>query len=319
VILDNQPVDAINTALRPSTIAVADVPVLPANRARAFQGFLPGAKFDITIQQAEQLLARSDAAYERVVLPYLDGRDITRTVDQRPRRYTIDFAQMALEEAMRYPAALEIVRAQAKEARETSTSYERNPRWWQFLWPRPAFRTAVAALPRFIAGGATAKRVVFVWCEKHWRPSNSTNMFALATDYAMGVLASRIHLDWATSESSTMRVDPRYTPSSAFDTYPWPQPTDTQRTAIGALSRELIQRRRDLCAEHDVGLQTLYNRLEDGAFGAFRQLHERLDLAVLAAYGWPRELIDDAVERNARLYDLNQRILTGDLSNYQPF
>jgi hypothetical protein len=116
-----------------------------------------------------------------------------------------------------------------------------------------------------------------------------------------------------------MRVDPRYTPSSAFDTYPWPQPTDAQRGAIGALSRELIERRSDLCVEHDIVLQTLYNRLEDGAFAAFRQLHERLDLAVLAAYRWPRELIDEAVERNARLYALNQRILAGDLSNYRPF
>ncbi len=32
---------------------------------------------------------------------------------------------MPLEEAMRYPAALEAVRLQAKEARENSTSYSR--------------------------------------------------------------------------------------------------------------------------------------------------------------------------------------------------
>lgn len=142
---------------------------------------------------------------------------------------------------MRYPAALEIIRAQAKEARKNSTSYDRNPRWWQFLWQRPAFRVAVAELQRFIAGGATAKRVVFVWCEKHWRPSNSTNMFTLASDYAMGVRTSRIHLDWAISESSTMRVDPRYTTGFAVDTYPWPKPTHAQRAQIATLSRELIR------------------------------------------------------------------------------
>lgn len=76
----------------------------------------------------------------------------------------VDFGQMALEEAMRYPAALDVVRTQAREARESSTSYTRNPRWWQFLWPRPDFRRKLAERERFIAGTATGKRILFVWC-----------------------------------------------------------------------------------------------------------------------------------------------------------
>ena len=90
--------------------------------------------FDTTTETAQAVLAVQDAQYEDVVLPYLDGRDITRTIDQSPTRYTIDFAQMSLEEAMAYSAALNILRDQAQEAREQSTSYHRNPRWWQFLW-----------------------------------------------------------------------------------------------------------------------------------------------------------------------------------------
>lgn len=78
---------------------------LSANRNFAFQGFLPGAKFDIPSEVAEGLLALTDAAYSEVVLPYLDGRDIARTVDQQPTRYAIDFAQMELEEAMRRATA----------------------------------------------------------------------------------------------------------------------------------------------------------------------------------------------------------------------
>jgi hypothetical protein len=95
-VLDGQLVDGIDTALRPSTIPIADVPQLDANRGFAFQGFLPGAKFDISIEEAEQVLARTDAPYAEVVLPYLDGRDIARTIDQRPTRYTVDFGQMSL-------------------------------------------------------------------------------------------------------------------------------------------------------------------------------------------------------------------------------
>jgi hypothetical protein len=150
---------------------------------------------------------------------------------------------MSLERAMAYPAALEILREQAQEAREQSTSYHRNPRWWQFLWPRPEFRNAARDLGRFIAGTATAKRVFFVWCEPNWRPSNSTNMFALADDYSMGVLTSTVHCEWASKKSSTLEDRIRYTPSSAFDTFPWPQTTNDQREQIGALARELLAMR----------------------------------------------------------------------------
>ena len=60
--------------------------------------FLPAAVVDR--ETAEELLATDDADYSEVVFRYLDGRDITRTVDQAPTRYTIDFAQVPLEDAL---------------------------------------------------------------------------------------------------------------------------------------------------------------------------------------------------------------------------
>jgi hypothetical protein len=317
-VLDNAEVEGIDTALTESTIPIADVPVLPANTGRAFQGFLPGAKFDITVEEARTILAAQDAHYEDVVLPYLDGRDITRTIDQSPTRYTIDFGQTSLERAMGYPAALEILREQAQEAREQSTSYHRNPRWWQFLWPRPEFRSAVCNLGRFIAGTATAKRVLFIWCESMWRPSNATNVFAFDSDYAMGVLTSRIHTGWAAKKSSTLEDRIRYTPSSAFDTFPWPQATNDQREQIGALARELLAMRAALCAEHAIGLTVLYNRLDDGAFDELRSLHRELDIAVIAAYGWEAAVLGDMRERNRRLYELNRQITCGEVGYAGP-
>jgi restriction-modification enzyme MmeI-like protein len=317
-VLDEAIVEGIDTALEPSTVPVADVPTIPANRGRAFQGFLPGAKYDTPLSVATDLLARDDAPYADVVKPCLGGRDITTSVDQRPSRYVIDFGQMSLEAAMRYPAALDVVRTQAKPAREASTSYERNPHWWQFLWPRPEFRVASRDLDRFIAGTRVGKRILFTWCEKEWRPSDATNVFALDTDYAMGVLTSRIHTDWAAKKSSTLRRDPRYTPSSAFETFPWPQASPRERELIGKLAQDLIAMREALCVEADVGLTTLYNRLDEGAYDELRTLHRELDLAVIAAFGWEASVLEDVRERNLRLYDLNARTLSGDLP-YTPF
>ncbi len=317
LMLDNIEAEGIDTALRDSTIPIADVPVLPANTGKAFQGFLPGAKFDIRVEEARTILAGQEARYEDVVLPYLGGRDITRTIDQSPTRYTIDFGQMSLERAMEYPAALEILRAQAQEAREQSTSYHRNPRWWQFLWPRPELRVASSGLQRLIVGTRVGKRILFTWCELDWRPSDATNVFALETDYAMGVLSSTIHIDWGIARSSTMRTDPRYTPSSAFDTFPWPQATNDQREQISAFARELLAMRSALCAEHSIGLTVLYNRLDDGAFNELRSLHRELDFAVIAAYGWELTMLGDTRERNRRLYTLNREIVAGEHPDYE--
>ncbi len=219
---------------------------------------------------------------------------------------------------MRYPAALDVVREQAKQARETSTSYHRNPRWWQFLWPRPEFRAQLDGLDRFIAGTATGKRILFVWCDLGWRPSNSTNILALDSDYAMGVLTSRIHTEWAAKKSSTLRADIRYTPSSAFETFPWPQSDPGQRESIARRAVELLALRSTVCREHEIGLTALYNAVDDGAFTALREAHRALDLAVVSAYGWSSALLDDVRARNLALFERNAAILAGDVE-YSPF
>lgn len=316
-VLDESPVEAIDTALEESTVPVADVPVIIANRGRAFQGFLPGAKYDVTRDRARELLA-SDPRHHDVVKPYLSGQDITSRIDQKPSRCVLDFGLMSLEQALAYPKALEVLRSQAKAARETSTSYSRNPRWWQFLWPRPDFRRAAAGLSRFIAGSRVGKRILFTWCETDWRPSDATNVFALGSDYAMGVLTSRVHTDWAAKKSSTLEDRIRYTPSSAFETFPWPQATPEQRERIGGLSVELVDRRSTLCLEHEIGLTTLYNRADDGAFDALRSLHHDLDLAVVEAFRWEPDVLADLRERNRRLYALNASIVSGAVA-YTPF
>jgi hypothetical protein len=120
--LDEAQVEGIDTALEESTIPLADVPAVAANRGRAYQGFLPGAKYDVTLAEGRELLSRTDAAYANVVKPYLSWRDLTSSVDQSPSRYVVDFAQMTLEDAMRFPAALAVDRTSAQPQRGCSGS-----------------------------------------------------------------------------------------------------------------------------------------------------------------------------------------------------
>jgi restriction-modification enzyme MmeI-like protein len=319
VVLDGEEVDQITAALRTPGLDVSDAIPLQLNDGITFQGPQPvGMGFLLDIPEAEAILARSDANYVDVVRPYLVGKDITTTPNQHPTRCIIDFGTRSLEEAKEYPRALEIVRERVKPVRDENRRKVRREKWWLLGELVPAMRAALAPLTRYIAGTATGKRVIFAWADRVWCPSNAMNVFALDDDYSMGILTSRIHGEWAQPQSSTMRVDPRYTPTSAFMTFPWPAPTDAQRRKIDQITKRLMVSRQKVCVTHEVGLTKLYNEVDQGAYAELRKLHDELDRAVVKAYGWPTSVASDADEANRRLLELNAAIVAGEVA-YSPF
>lgn len=180
-------------------------------------------------------------------------------------------------------------------------------------------RAAVADLSRSIVVAAHGKRVLFAWIEPWTLPSNATMVFAFDDDYSMGVLTSRAHGAWARSASSTLKADFRYTPTSVFETFVWPDPvTDSGRAQVSDATRDLLSRRADICTTEQIGLTKLYNRVDDGAYADLVALHRRLDEAVAAAYGWPKSVAQDDTELVRRLLALNADVAAG-RGTYAPF
>lgn len=120
-----------------------------------------------------------------------------------------------------------------------------------------------------------------------------------------------------------MGNDPRYTKTACFDPFPFPHANHAQSETIAALAEELDATRKQVLAEHtDLTLTALYNvlsRVRDGeALSAkdkdvlsrgrvliLKDLHDRIDAAVLQAYGWPENLTE--AEILVRLVELNQQ------------
>jgi hypothetical protein len=316
-VLDAEPVVGINTRLRESKVAIEEYGALAANLRRSFQGPIPAGEFYLEPGEAEEILARDEAEYPDVVRPYLVGDDITEQPEQRPRRFVVDFGFRSLEQAMGYPAALDRVRERVKPLRDVNRDAGFREHWWRFGRPRGEMRAAIESLPRFIAGNAQGKRFLFCWVDARVCPSNLTNVFAFDDDYAIGILTSSIHGAWAHSESSTLEDRPRYTPTSCFETFPWPQPNDGARAEIGQITRSLIERRQVICVENEIGLTVLYNQVDEGAWSEIAELHGQLDEAVAGAYGWPVGVAHDPLEAKARLADLHGEITAG--LPYEPF
>ena len=308
-VLDGEPVEGINTRLRESKLAIEEYEPLPANLGRSFQGPIPAGSFYLEPEEAEGVLARDDANYSEVVRPYLVGDDITEEPEQQPRRFIIDFGMRTLEQAMQFPEALRLVRERVKPTRDENNREAYRRYWWRFAEPRPKMREVIEPLPRYIAGNAQGKRFLFCWVDRSVCPSNLTNVFAFDDDYSMGILTSSIHGAWARSESSTLRIDLRYTPTSCFETFPWPQPDQDIRGEIGEIAKRLIERRQAICVENEIGLTDLYNQVDEGAWSEVSDLHRQLDEAVARAYGWKPGIARDPLEIKARLAGLHASIV----------
>lgn len=160
---------------------------------------------------------------------------------------------------------------------------------------------------------------MFAWQPATVLASNATNIFAFDDDFSMAVLQSRAHVAWAWQQASTLETRLRYTPTSVFETFPWPdQATQEQRDAADDASRRLLAHRAELCREFSVGLTKLYNAMDEGAHAGLAALHREVDVAVAACYGWPASVAQDDRELVRRLRDLNQEIVEGARS-YAPF
>jgi len=242
--------------------------VLTANAGRCFEGPSPKAKgLLITAETAQRLLGDTSAPYRDVIRPYLTANDITDELRQAPSRWVIDFGLRPLEDASKYPAALDIVRRLVRPERENNNRKAYRDKWWQFAEPRRGMRAALDGLPRYVATAGHAKHAVFTWVEPWTLASNATDVFAFDDDFSMGVLQARAHVAWAWHRSSTLETRLRYTPTSVFMTFPWPDRASTaQREKVAELSRSLLTRRSVICAEASLDLTTLYNAIDDGAY-----------------------------------------------------
>ena len=143
--------------------------------------------------------------------------------------------------------------------------------------------------------------------------NDSTDVFARDDDYSFGVLHARFHETWALAMGTQLESRPRYTPTTCFETFPFPHPTDTQSTAIAAAAAELNRLRENWLNPIDADgkpqldatqlrrrtLTNLYNDYPTWLVNA----HAILDAAVADAYCWPPDLPDAEVLQ--RLLALN--------------
>ncbi len=343
--LDGNQVVEIYADLKARTTerAVADLTKarrLPENTDCCFQGPVKVGAFNIPGQLAREWLALPANPNGRrnsdVLRPWANGLDLTR----RPSdTWIIDFGAMGQSSAALYEAPFEYVRNHVKPFRDKNRDRGRRLNWWLHGRSGEDLRSAVSRLKRYIATPRVAKHRLFVWLEGAVLPDCALFAIARDDDTTFGILHSRFHEAWALRLGTSLEDRPRYTPTSTFETFPFPEgltpnipaPTyanNPRATVIAQAAKrlnglrenwlsppELVHRLPEVVPgfpervipAHATAAQLLKTRTLTNLYNQrptwLLQAHQELDAAVAAAYGWPADIATEEVL--LRLLQLN--------------
>ena len=274
---------------------------LAANSGKSFQGSIllgMGFTFDDTAtnNNATPLsemyrLIQGNPRNGEVIFPYIGGQEVNTSPTHDFHRYAIDFFDRDLQQASKWGDLIAIVRESVKPERDHQKRKALRERWWQYAEKRPGLVAAIAGLDRVIVinCGATPHHA-FTFLSARLVFAHSLAVFPFETYAAFSALQSRPHEIWTRFFGSSMKDDLRYTPTDCFETFPFPIGWETH-SILETAGKEYYDVRGELMIRNNEGLTKTYNRFNDPDerspdIAKLRTLHERLDRAVLDAYGW---------------------------------
>ena len=267
---------------------------LAQNASRAREGVKwRGDGFVLSADIAQHVLANERNA-TNVIRELLIGDQLTNSPSVRPDRYIIDFDEHDIEECRAWPIALSWVEKEVRPIRlalpDTSANRRLREKWWVFERTRSDFLRRVRSKNQCLALGVTGSQHGVVLVPTEWAFSNTVVVFDLSTYSSFAVLQCRLHETWSLFFGSSLEDRPRYTASTCFETFPFPEHFETNER-LETVGKAYYDFRAQLMVANNEGLTKTYNRFHDPnerlpEIGRLRELHDVMDRAVLDAYGW---------------------------------
>ena len=339
--LNGGQVGKIASDLRAGTADLGKAVSLKQNAQVSFMGDTKNGPFDIPGDLAREWLRLPANPNGRpnadVLKPWMNGMDLTR----RPAgKWIVDFgASMNEAQAALYEAPFAHAKEHVKSVRQRNRARKVREFWWRHEAPRPGMRRTLDGLSRYIATPRVAKHRLFVWLDAAVCPDSALIAIARDDDASFGILHSRFHEQWSLRLGTSLEDRPRYTPTSTFETFPFPEglspdipaaayADDPRAVAIAEAAQRLVELRdrwlnppewtawvdepapgypqrpvpRNEAAAKQLAKRTLTN-LYNARPQWLADAHTELDAAVAGAYGWRPDIRDE--EALQRLLSLN--------------
>lgn len=231
--------------------------------------------------------ALASAMNKEVMRPFLTGADIMRSIESKPSRMIIDFADMDYSEASKYQAPFSHVERKVKPFRETVNRRAHRENWWRYGDVRQGLRAAVAPLNRTLVSGQTVKYLCFVWCPTDWVFDQKCVVIATESDAVFSILGTNLYNTWARKFSATLGETLSFAPSDAYETFPFPRSVQK----LEEVGKKFDVTRSDAAKARSVGLTELYNAFHDPECTEpeicdLRDAHQVMEQEVFGSFGW---------------------------------
>ncbi|BAK66034.1 hypothetical protein SLG_13590 [Sphingobium sp. SYK-6] len=277
-----------------------------------------------------------------VVAPWFNGLHVTRRWDDR---WIVNFGEMSEIDASCYEAPFNWVHQHVFPTRQESRNPTERRDWWRLARRAPTLKMRLLGLSRCIVTPEVAKHRVFAFLPTTVVLDKNLVVITREDDTSFGILHSRFHELWSLRMGTSLEDRPRYTPSTTFETFPFPEgltpdipaadyADDPRAQKIAVAAARLNELRENWLNHADLVVRVpevvpgypdrIVPRDEDAAkelkkrtltnlYNArphwLANAHAALDEAVAEAYGWGDDwragLLTDD-EILARLFRLNQ-------------
>ena len=329
--LDGVPVTRVHADLTADAFDLTQAKRLGENEGIAYMGDTKGGAFDIAGELAREWLRLPANPNGRpnsdVLKPWRNGMDITRRTRDM---WIVDFGwKMSEAAAAYYEAPYQHIETGVRPARSKNKREAYRLNWWRHVEPRPGMWSALADLSRFIVTPTVARHRLFAWCDLSICPDHQLIAIASDDDTTFGILHSRFHETWALRLGTSLEDRPRYTPTTTFETYPFPDgltpdipatdyASDPRARAIAVAAARLNELREAwlnppdlvdrvpevvagypdrLVAKDEAAAAILKKRTLTNLYNErptwLANAHADLDAAVAATYGWSADIATD--------------------------
>jgi type II restriction/modification system DNA methylase subunit YeeA len=240
--LDGNCVPFINSNLT-ATTDITQSKRLMSNTAKSFSGTKKSGLFNVPEPSAIEWLSLPNPhgkPNSDLLRPWLNG---TAIVKRPERQWIIDTSvSISLAFFCHYERPYQHVFEYVKPDRDKNKREHRKENWWLHAETCSGMRAAIARFSRFIATPRVSKFRIFIWVDRIYLADDGIYVFASDDDSFFGILHSKLHEVWSLAQGTQVREREsgfRYTPTTCFETFPFPTPTEAQCEAIGQAAKKL--------------------------------------------------------------------------------
>jgi hypothetical protein len=233
---------------------------------------------------------RWDGASEEAQAKWLKGHRVPRDF---PGKVAADF-----------PVVLSIIEKKVKPERAEKKRKQYRDIWWQFAEKQKALyaalgvgkflshemdeeRSSTSAHRHALCQVMISKYLAISMVPTDIILSHRLVVFTVDADRFFPLLQSSIHEVWARKYGGTLETRMSYTPSDAFETFPFPSHVHS----FGTAGRRFHALRSSVMHDANIGMTALYNQFhqrssQTNVLIELRALQREMDAAIARAYGW---------------------------------